>query len=614
LPGKQHSNKKHEAISRADTKARHRLAGFHREVLYAALLLIATLAIYSPVRAHPFVNYDDGDYVTRNTHIQAGPNWQCVRWALTTTEQGNWHPLTWISHAIDCQYFGLDPAGHHLTNLGVHFLNVALLAWLLSAATGAPGRSVLVAALFALHPLNVESVAWVAEQKNVLSTFFFLLTLAAYGRYARRPGITRYLFVLAAFVLALASKPMVVTLPFILLLLDYWPLQRTKDWIAAGKTYPVPQIPFTRCVTEKIPLFALSAASCVITVAAQGGAVMALDTIPPGARLENAAYSYLVYLWKAVFPMRLGVFYPHPGNSLGAWQVGFSVLVILAAIGIAWAARVQAPYLIVGWLWFLGTLVPVIGVVQVGAQAMADRYAYIPLIGFFVVVIWGIGGFLDKYRVKALWRTAAAVIVLLALSWLTRKQLAYWSDSCALWSHALEVTRDNPFSENQLGMALLAVNRQDEAMKRFQRATALGTRDATSYLNIGAYLTEHGRHREAIPVLQAALGMFANKESQVLTHLNLGFSYTSVGDYQNASLHYREALQLDPEQVAAAIQGLAQFVAVHPSARDYMKLGLLLEESHRNSEAAVAFERSLQLDPNAEAARTALTALQSAPR
>ncbi|HTV53491.1 MAG TPA: hypothetical protein VMI06_01090, partial [Terriglobia bacterium] len=417
------------------------------------LLLLATFALYSPVRTHPFVNYDDPDYVVRNTHIEVGVNWQSVRWALTTTEQNNWHPVTWISHAIDCQLFGLDPSGHHLTNLGLHILNVALLACLLIAVTGAPGRSILVAALFALHPLNVESVAWVAERKNLLSTFFFLLALAAYGMYARRPNMSRYLLVLAVFILALASKPMVVTLPFVLLLLDYWPLQRVKGWIEPGRTFPVPQMPLQQCVLEKIPLFALSAGSCVVTVIAQSRAVIPLDVIPIGARLENAAYSYLGYVWKAIFPARLGIFYPHPANSLGPWQLVFSALFLVAVSWLAWTSRFKAPYLIVGWLWFLGTLVPVIGVVQVGVQAMADRYAYVPLVGIFVIVVWGTAALCNEYRIGLPLRVAAAGIVLMTLSWMTWKQLAYWSDSSALWSHTLEVTPDNPFAENQLGMA-----------------------------------------------------------------------------------------------------------------------------------------------------------------
>jgi len=594
--------------------ARPRFHDIRRKFFFACALALVTLAIYSPVRNHAFVNYDDDDYVTHNSHIRAGLSWQSVEWALTATAQSNWHPVTWISHAADCQLFGLDPSGHHLTNLALHTLNALLLFFLLVSVTGATWRSFTVAALFALHPINVESVAWVAERKNVLSTFFFLIALGAYGRYAKKPGVFRYLILVGAFVLALSSKPMVVTLPFALLLLDYWPLQRVQGWIKPSKTYPVPQIPFSRCVIEKIPLFALSSASCVITVIAQhaGGAVKTFNDFPTGVRLQNAAYSYMMYLGKAICPVRLAVLYPHPGAKLSSWQVGLSVLLLVAATWLTWMARSVEPYLIVGWLWFLGTLVPVIGAVQVGEQAMADRYAYVPFIGIFVASIWGIGRLCDLRRIPSQWRASAAIIVLVLFSWATWRQIDCWKDSYSLWSHALAVTKDNPLTETQLGMALVSLDRQEEAMGRFQRAIALGTHDPTSYLNLGAYLSEHGHQGEAIPYFETALRMGGDSDTRVLTYLNLGFAYTSVGDYQQARADFRQALGLDPEQVGEAIQSLAQFTATHPSVRDYMKLGLLLEQAGRASEAQNAFEQVLRLDPGLDAARTADAALESA--
>jgi tetratricopeptide (TPR) repeat protein len=584
-----------------------------RQIFLALSLALITLAIYSPVRTHAFVNYDDDDYITRNSHIRSGLSWQSVEWALTATAQANWHPVTWISHAADCQLFELDPTGHHLTNLALHIANVLILFFLLAAVTGSTWRSLMVAALFALHPINVESVAWVAERKNVLSTFFFLIALGAYGRYARVPGFSRYMIVVATFVLALASKPMVVTFPFVLLLIDYWPLRRIQGWSAPAKAYPVPQVAFSRCVFEKIPLFVLAAASCVITVIAQhaGGAVRTMDDFSVGVRLQNAAYSYGMYLWKALWPARLAVLYPHPGTTLSSWQVSLCLLFLLAATGLAWSARSVAPYLLVGWLWFLGTLVPVIGVVQVGAQAMADRYAYVPLIGIFVASIWGLGQLCDQLRIKTQWRGIVAVAALAIFSWITWRQVGYWQDSYSLWSHALTVTRDNPLSENQLGMALVSLDRQEEAMERFQRAIALGTRDPTSYLNLGAYLSEHGRQREAIPYFETALGMGGDIENRVLTYLNLGFAYTSVGDYRQARASFRESLRLDPEQVSDTMRALARFTAAHPSVRDYMKLGLLLEQAGRLPEAETAFEQALRLDPGLDDARTAIAAIRS---
>ncbi len=563
-----------------------------------AVLALATAAIYSGVRSHAFVNYDDGDYVVNNEHIRQGLTLDSIAWALTSTRTtGNWHPVTWMSHALDCQLFGLEAAGHHEMSVGLHVANTLLLAWILLAVTGAPGRSLLVAALFALHPLNVESVAWVAERKNVLSTFFFLLALCAYGRYVRKPGGWRYMTVAAAFVLGLASKPMVVTFPFALLLADYWPLRRVEGWSTASETYPVPQVPFRRCVWEKVPLVAMSAASSVITVLAQrsGGAVKTLEAASFPTRLANAACAYVAYLGKTVFPAHLAVFCPYAADSAG-WKVGVCILLLMIVSWIAWSLRRQAPYLLVGWLWFLGTLVPAIGIVQVGAQAMADRYAYVPLMGVLVALVWGAGDLCARYGIKRVWQIATAGIVLLALSCVTWRQVSYWQDSVTLWSHALAVTADNAIAETQFGMALLVADRQEEAMERFEQAIALGTQDPTSYLNLGAYLSEHGRQKEAIPFLEKALGMNEDAENVVLTHLNLGFAYTSAGDYEQARRHYRAALQSDRRRVETTIQGLAEFAAAHPSARDYRKLGLLLEEDGKSDEAAGAFRRAAELE------------------
>jgi protein O-mannosyl-transferase len=603
LPGKRSSsrnkNKMDVRRSAALAPAASRL-DLRRIAIALAVLAVVTSAIYSPVSHHAFVNYDDGDYVTNNAHVRAGLSLQTVGWALTSIQTtGNWHPLTWMSHALDCQLFGLDPGGHHLVSLALHVLNVVLLAWLLIAATKAPIRSLLVAALFAIHPLNVESVAWIAERKNVLSTLFFLLALYAYGRYVRNPGWGRYLAVVACFLLGLMSKPMVVTLPFVLLLADYWPLCRVQGWSAPSANFSFEQQSFLRCVCEKIPLLMMSAASAVITVIAQrsSGSVKTLNAFSFPVRLENAAYAYVEYLWKAAFPVHLAAFYPHPGTSLSLWKIVLSALFLLVVSGVAWMTRRSAPYLIVGWLWFLGTLVPVIGLVQVGAQAMADRYAYVPLIGIFVAVVWGLGDLCGRYRIKLLWPASAAGLVLLIFGWLTWRQVSYWQDSYTLWSHALEVAPDNPVSENQLGMALLILDRQEEAMQRFQRTIELGTHDPTSYLNLGSYMSEHGRYREAIPLLETAASMNKDVENAVLANLNLGFAYTSLGDYNNARLHYRDALQLDPERVGDTIQRLAQFTAAHPSARDYMKLALMLEEAGQKEDAGVAFERAVELDP-----------------
>ena len=364
----------------------------NRTVIVALLLAVVTLALYYPVRGHPFLNYDDTLYVTQNDQVQAGLTWLTVKWAFTTFEVGTWHPLAWLSHALDCQLFGLSPAGHHSTSLLLHTLNVVLLFWVLQAATGYAGRSAMVAALFALHPINVESVAWIAERKNVLSMLFFLLALGAYRWYAREPRLDRYLLVAFLSALGLLSKPQVITFPFILLLWDYWPLQRMtgKGRESASLAGAIPARSLSWRPFEKVPLFALSAASAVITMAATR-----TDTekilYPRHIRIEAAIVGYVQYLGKAVWPSRLAVFYPHPGNSLQPWHVYASLFLMVAITALVWEAR-NRRYLLVGWLWFVGTLVPMLGLQPVGykgMQGIADRYAYLPFIGLFILICWG---------------------------------------------------------------------------------------------------------------------------------------------------------------------------------------------------------------------------------
>ena len=360
-----------------------------RNAVVCLLLAVVTLALYNPVNSHSFVNYDDDRYVTENRHVRQGLTADTIAWALKSTEVANWHPLAWMSHALDYSLFGLNPAGHHFTSVLLHAANAILLFLLLMWATGRSGPSLFVAALFAVHPINVESVAWIAERKNVLCTFFFFLTLWAYGWYARRPNWKRYLAIAALFVAALAAKAMVITLPFALLLLDYWPLDRihaTND-----DTDAVPAFSWPRLVLEKLPLFFISVADAVVTMEAQqaSGAVRSSAQFSFGVRLADAVYAYAMYLWKMMWPARLAPLYPHPGDSLAAWQVAGSALVLIAITIFVVRFR-DRRYLLVGWLWFLGTLAPVIGPVQIGDAAMADRYAYIPLIGVFTMIAFGL--------------------------------------------------------------------------------------------------------------------------------------------------------------------------------------------------------------------------------
>lgn len=355
------------------------------------LLAVVVFAVYFPALRHPFVMYDDVDYVSRNQQVQQGLTLGTFRWALTSMQFSNWHPLTWMSHALDCELFGLDAGGHHFTSLLLHAIDAVILFLLLSRITGKVGRSLTVALLFGLHPVNVESVAWVAERKTVLSMVFLLLALWAYLWYVRKPGIGRHSCVDALFVLALAAKPMAVTFPFILLLMDYWPLQRIKDWQSPSEILPLPQFSPLRLLMEKLPLFALSAASCTVTVIAQHRVAMqTMEAFPLRDRVVNAIFSYVMYLWKVVWPVHLSVFYAPQGSRLAIWQTVLC-LAFLAAISIlVWRERRSRPYFLFGWLWFLGTLVPMIGIVQVGDQGMADRYAYLPYVGIFIAAVWGL--------------------------------------------------------------------------------------------------------------------------------------------------------------------------------------------------------------------------------
>jgi Tfp pilus assembly protein PilF len=591
-----------------------------RNLAICLLLAAATFVLYIPAISHPFIfNYDDDNYVIDNPHVQAGLTWQTVRWALTSTDT-NWHPATWFSHALDCELYGLNPHGHHLTSLLLHVLNVVLLFLLLVRATGAAGRSFLVAALFAVHPFNVESVAWIAERKNVLSTFFFLLTLGAYGWYAAKPEVKRYLAVATMFVLALASKPMVVTLPCVLLLLDFWPLGRIQGWGIQGSRsdspFPVPQARLPQLVLEKLPLLALSAAVSVVTVFAQrsGGAFRL--ALPLGVRLENAIYAYAVYVWKTFWPMRLAVFYPHPGATLAVWKLGLAALFVLAVSGWVWRQRTVQPYLLIGWLWFLGTLVPVIGIVQVGEQAIADRYAYVPLIGIFVMAVWAAADLADARQLSFRSRAKIAAIVLAIFSLFASDQLRYWRSAIDLWAHTVDVTKDNFMGEQNLGAALLASDRYPEALPHFERAVQLRPRDPGGHLNLAGDLALSNRTRDAIQEYEIAIPLVSNPGMRVTACATLGRLYSQIGNYAKARASFEQALRIDPQQ-ASASEGLAKVelsdairtVAEAPSAEGYFRLGQVFQQQGRAPEAKAEYKQALTLNPKLTEARKALDAL-----
>ncbi len=431
------------------------LSGRKLTGVFCALLGVVTVVLYSRVLGNRFVVWDDHEYVTGNPHIRSGLSWSTFKWAFTTYTAANWHPLTWLSHALDCQLFALHPAGHHLDSVLIHAINVVLVFLLLVWTTKRIAPSLLVAALFSVHPLNVQSVAWVAERKNVLSTMFFLLAIGAYVRYAQKPDWQRYLPVAALFAAGLMAKPMVITLPFVLLLLDYWPLQRVEA--SPASAVGAPKFSISRLTLEKIPLFALSAASAWITLVAQrsGYAVRNFEEFSFGARLENALVAYGLYLWKMIWPARLAVLYPHPANALPVWQVMLSTFVLLGISAFVLVFH-NKRYLTVGWFWFLGTLVPVLGLVQVGEAAMADRYAYIPLIGIFIAVAWSLDEWADARHIPLRWHATAAVCVLVVLASVTFSQIGVWESEYSLWAHAADVTENNPYAQALAGKALLS--------------------------------------------------------------------------------------------------------------------------------------------------------------
>ncbi len=596
------------------------------------LLVVLTAVLYSPVKGNPFVNFDDDSYVVKNSHVRSGLTWSTFVWSWTATDSSNWHPLTWLSHALDCQLYGLNPAGHHLTNLLFHCIDVALLFLLLAWITERAGRSLMVTALFALHPFNVESVAWVAERKNVLSTVFFLLALGAYGWYARRPSVQRYLVVSALFALGLASKPMVITLPFVLLLLDFWPLKRIQGWgpelatpdpkrrknrktpepaLSADSSFPVHQLPFITLVLEKLPLLVFCVGSALITLIAQGSAVRSFTRIPFLPRLQNAVCAYAMYIWKAFWPTRLALFYPHPVHRLQGWQIGLALLFLMAVSALAWRQRQTRPYLATGWLWYLGTMIPVIGIVQVGDQAMADRYAYVPLIGIFIMVIWSAADWAEARKVSPSVSGAAAVAVLAVLSFLTWRQIGYWHSKEELWARTLEVTDHNPVAENNLADALRSAGRLDDALPHFQYATQLQPHDPASRVNLASALAESGRLQDAIEQYAVAAQLSSDPIVQARVYESLASLYSAVGDYSKVRESYQDALRVDPQRSQEMVSHLSQSAAVQPEAAIYMQLGVLLELTGEASQARDAFEQALKLDPSLAEARQSLDAMGS---
>ncbi len=596
--------------SRADGASQNSGALLSPAVL-CLILFAGTLLLYFSTLNSAFINYDDPAYVTKNAHVLQGLSWSNIAWALTATVEANWHPLTWISHMADVQLFGTNPRGHHAVSVLLHALNVLLLFFILRKATGNVLRSALVACLFAIHPLNVECVAWVAERKSLLSMFFLLLTLAAYGWYVSKRTVSRYLLVLLAFALGLAAKPMIVTMPILLLLWDYWPLDRTSSDSESAANRPT----FLRLVAEKIPLFGLSAASSWITLYAQrsGGALGSTDVLPLAWRIENAIYSYVAYIAKGLWPSGLAVFYPHPEGALPVWKVLAAGLLIVASAALAWRYRRNHRYLITGWLWYLAAMIPMIGIVQVGRQAMADRYAYLPFVGLFLIGVWGCADLFTYLKLSNFAGGAIVAAVLVTYASISFLQVNYWRDSYTLFSHTLAVTDRNGVAEDNFGAALMEMGRPDLAMPHFETAAEFVPQLSSAHYNLGVLQQQQNHPEIAEREYELTLQYSTDPTEMVQAHGNLGFLLMGLNDPQRAEQEFSAALQLNPDKqnsllgrgiveyrqgnLNAAINDLSRAARITPLAQADFWLGRALQDQGQSKAAIRAYEVALQLAP-----------------
>lgn len=505
------------------------------------LLIACTLWVYWPVKDHEFLYYDDVGYIVKNFYIQPGVTWENILWAFSSGYAANWHPLTWISHMLDFQLFQLDPAGHHLHNVFLHILSSLALFFVLRKMTGAAWPSAFVAFIFALHPLHVESVAWASERKDMLSGLLWMATMGAYVVYASTPTLRRYLLVLLLFTLGLLAKPMLVTLPFVLLLLDYWPLKR----LSFSSVQEVQSHSFSYLLIEKVPLILWSVGSSIITyiVQQQAGAMSTVELLPLSARLSNAIVSYSAYIGKTFWPADLAVFYPHPGNGLSFVAIAGSAMVLMVLTGACLAAARRFPYLVVGWFWYLGTLVPVSGLVQVGAQAMADRYLYLPMIGLTVMLAWFVVDVTKRWGFRKQVLVSAVVVLVAALTMVSRTQVGYWKNDRTLFEHALSITENNWLAHYSLGTMLTQQHNFAEAKRHYEETIRLNPRLGVAYYDLGNLFMRLEEPEKAIPYFQAAIEKGAELEK---AHVDLGVALTTVGREEGALKHFTEAYRMNP--------------------------------------------------------------------
>jgi protein O-mannosyl-transferase len=645
-------------------KVKYNIPDRHLKIVISLLLILAIIIAYGQVRNFDFVGYDDQEYITGNSHVQKGLTVESIIWAFTSFHSANWHPLTWLSHMLDCELYGLNPMGHHWTNLTFHMVNTVLLFIVLELMTGAIWRSAFVAALFALHPLHVESVAWVSERKDVLSAFFGLLMIFSYYRYVKISSLKNYLLVIIFFSFGLMSKPMLVTFPFVLLLLDFWPLKRfhyKNDYLfQSERTTHYGSKEIFGLVLEKIPLFIPVVISCILTFWAQKSysAVMALGALPLKTRVSNALVSYVNYVLKAAWPLKLAVFYPHPRNTLPAWQIFGAAILIACACFFAIRAAKKYPYIVIGLLWYLGTLVPVIGLIQVGEQAMADRYTYIPLIGIFIIVAWGVLDLFRKWHYRKIYLSVFAMIILSALTARTFCQVSHWKNGVTLFENAVKVTENNYKAHNNLATALGQID-LDRAIYHYKEALRIHPKYVTALRNLGLALKNKGNYDEAVLYFTKALKIDPQKTDtrmdlanifflqakpekaisqykEILktdsenanAHYNLAYMLSDQKKIDQAEHHYKETLRLNPKhenahynlgnimlkqgELKEAFNHFAEAIKIKPDyVQAYNEIGIILFKQGKLKKAGVFFSRALELDPSFSEARANLDILRN---
>ena len=555
--------------------------GLFSTVLIYSVLILSILSVYVPVKDFDFINYDDDLYVYQNPRVLGGFTFKNILWSLTTFEASNWHPLTWISHMTDIQIFGLNAGGHHLTSVGFHILNTILLLVWLNTMTGEFWKSSFVAAVFALHPLHVESVAWIAERKDVLSTFFCFLALLYYTHYCQKKNRQQYLFSLFFFICALMAKPMVVTLPFVFLILDYWPFKRFPE--VFSKKIPVHDIwVLKHLLVEKIPFLIFSFLSCWITLVAQQSTVLSTNSFPLIPRIANSLISYTEYLAKMVCPFPLAVIYPHP-RMFSLWKLTASLFVILSISFLAILKIRRRPWLAVGWFWYIGTLMPVIGLVQVGVQGYADRYTYIPLIGIFIMIAWQVPEMVQSWRHKSIALSAGAAGILSVLWILTSFQIRHWENGITLFEHALQSTSENFVAHNNLGVLLAEKGKYDEANMHYHETLRIVPGFGDTCNNLGWISYKLGNYQEAILHYQEAIAYDPHAAQSYYSLANL---YLNLGQISDASTYFLKALKIRPDYVEAMT-----------------KLAIVLVLIGKYDESLALFKKAIRINPDYADAR-----------